>query len=73
MRRTGYLTCKHCGKRSYRTEREAQQALGECRHRAERLRRAGVPGITRQERRTYQCEWTGWYHLTSVREVEWSR
>lgn len=70
MRKTAYIYCKHCGKRAYRTEREAERALDECRHKAQHMRRAGVPGIRRRERRVYECEWTGFYHTTSMRRFD---
>ncbi len=69
MRRTAYIPCV-CGKRGWRTEREAERALGECRHKAQRLRRAGVAGISRQERRIYECDFTGYWHLTSTRHYD---
>lgn len=72
MRRTDYLTCKACGKRSYRTEREALRALDQCQRRAQHLRRAGVVGITRHERRVYQCEWTDYWHTTSTRSFDYA-
>ena len=70
MRRTAYTTCKSCGKRSYRTEREAVRALNECHHAARRVRVAGLP-VQRQERRVYQCPWTDHWHLTSMRQLDY--
>lgn len=66
MRRTAYIPCV-CGKRGWRTEREAERALGECQHRARRARIAGLT-VLRQERRIYQCDWTDLYHLTSQKQ-----
>lgn len=70
MRRTPWTTCKQCGKRAYFTERDAERALHDCQHAARRVRVAGLP-VARQERRIYQCDFTDYWHLTSMRSLDY--
>lgn len=65
-----WVTCKQCGKRAYLTQRDAEKALHGCQHRVQQLRRARVSPILRAERRIYECEWTGYWHLTSHRPLD---
>lgn len=71
MRRTSYFTCPQCGKRSYRTRQEAERALGNCCRKAENKHRAKYSVIRRQERRVYECDFTGYFHLTSMRSFDY--
>lgn len=61
-----YVTCKFSGKRGFVTEADALRALRKARTAAEHMRRAGVKGIRRMEKRVYNDCQCGRWHLTSM-------
>ena len=77
MRRTDWSTCV-CGKRGWRNRRDAERVLDRSKATAQRARRwvaqgkrsgSAVPRIIRrQERRVYECPFSGHFHLTSTEE-----
>jgi len=61
-RRTNYSTCKATGKRRFRTEEDAEAALRQSRKMQENRWHGG----SRRERRYYDCDQCGGFHLTKL-------
>lgn len=64
MRRTKYSTCKQTGKRTFRSEQEAERALAGAKSRAKSMRVKGQER-KRREKRYYPCKHCSGFHLTS--------